>query len=103
MAPLIVSSRVHTSPSLEETISVDPTPYHLPSFGDHVTRSGFPLVHAGVAAAVNEATGAVKLLEIVPLTPRFISVGFVMFVDNAAPLFITRIFFVVPAAVAALA
>lgn len=47
--------------------------------------------------------GAVKLLEIVPLTPRFISVGLVMFVDNAAPLLITLIFFVVPAAVAALA
>jgi hypothetical protein len=37
------------------------------------------------------------------LTPRFISVGFVIFVDNAAPSFTTRIFLVLPAAVAALA
>jgi hypothetical protein len=43
------------------------------------------------------------LLEIAPLTPRFISVGFVMLVESAAPSLMTRIFFVDPAAVAALA
>ena len=70
--------------------------------GDQTRPLIEPLNPLRVPACVQVSTGAVKLLEIVPLAPRFISVGLVMLVDNAAPSFTTRIFLELPAAVAAL-
>jgi hypothetical protein len=94
----------HTLPSVEYAIfpDSDAAKYFESPSAQH-TAFMLDVEKLGVAEFVQTSTGAVKLLEIVPLTPRFISVGLVMFVDNAAPSFMTRIFLVLPAAVAALA
>ena len=98
------AAAVHVFPSADKyTFDVPPTPIYLETHGAHTMPLIDPLKLFRVVACVHVSTGAVRLLEIVPLTPRFISVGLVMLVDSAAPLLITRIFFVDPSAVAALA
>ena len=82
---------------------VPPTTKNFDKLCTHTAFTNvFDPTHAAVAA-----DHVLKLVftsdAIVPLTPRFISVGLVMLADSTAPSLITRIFFVDPAAVAALA
>jgi hypothetical protein len=80
-----------------------PAANHLESHGTHIVPFTEPDIPFSVPDCVKVSIGVVRLPEIVPLTPRFISVGFVILVDSAKPSFMPWIFFVLPAAVAALA